>query len=117
MRATLARGRLQLLETLAQLLCDWFQAGRGLRNCLEVAIDLVRFLHRLAADCQPRIVWLRSERRGQRAEFRQSYEEVNVFFEVLLAMLCQRALLLVSHLPILMRSRSGERLYDQISDR
>ena len=72
----------RLLEALTQLIRHRLQARRGLGRCLHVIIDLGRFLHRLAADRQTRIVDLRRHRRGNRPDVGHHAEKVHIAFQL-----------------------------------
>ena len=64
------------LETLAQLLCEGFQAGSVFGCGLDVVVDLCGLLHGLAADRQLRVVNSGCDLGGERAEFRECCQEV-----------------------------------------
>lgn len=72
----------RLLEALPQLVRHRLQARRGLGRRLHVIIDLGRFLHRLAADRQTRIVDLRRHRRGNRPDVGHHAEKAHIALQL-----------------------------------
>ena len=67
-----------LLETLAELIRQRLEAGRGGRRRLDVIIHLRRFRHRLAAGRQPGVVNAGSQLRHQRVDGRHVRKQIHV---------------------------------------